>query len=290
MKNKERPEKPKKFENEQLQALLDEDACLSQNQKENVERLNVAQQTIYDRLHAMRKNLKEGKWVPHQLTERQMENRKVISEMLLHRYERKSFLHRIVTGDEKWIYFENPKRRKSWVDPGQQSTSTARPNRFGRKTMLCVWWDQEGVVYYELLKPGETVNTNRYRQQIIDLNQALIVKRPEWARRHGKVILLHDNAPAHTAKPVKDTLNHLAWEVLTHPPYSPDLAPSDYHFSRSMAHALSEQHFTTYEEVENWISEWIASKQKFYWDGIHKLPERWRKCVAGDEHYFQSVK
>ena len=39
--------------------------------------------------------------------------------------------------------------------------------------MLCVWWDQKGVVYYELLKPGETVNIQRYRQQMIDLLQAL---------------------------------------------------------------------------------------------------------------------
>jgi hypothetical protein len=43
-----------------------------------------------------------------------------------------------------------------------------------------------------------------------------------------------------------------------------------------MAHTLSEQHFKTYVEVENWVSEWFASKQeKFYWDSIHKLPERW---------------
>ena len=44
--------------------------------------------------------------------------------MLFARYKRKSFLHRIVTGDEKWIYFENPKRKKSWVTPGEPSTST----------------------------------------------------------------------------------------------------------------------------------------------------------------------
>ena len=37
--------------------------------------------------------------------------------------KRKSFLYRIVTGDEKWIYFQNPKRKKSWVDPAQPSTS-----------------------------------------------------------------------------------------------------------------------------------------------------------------------
>jgi len=38
---------------------------------------------------------------------------------------------------------------------------------------------QKGVIYYELLKPGETVNTERYRQQMINLNQALCEKRPE---------------------------------------------------------------------------------------------------------------
>ena len=41
-----------------------------------------------------------GKWVPNELTERQMENRKTICEILLARQKRKSFLHRIVTGNE----------------------------------------------------------------------------------------------------------------------------------------------------------------------------------------------
>ena len=31
-------------------------------------------------------------------------------------------------------------------------------------------WDQKGVIYYELLKPGETIKTNRCQQQLIDLN------------------------------------------------------------------------------------------------------------------------
>jgi len=77
-----------------------------------------------------------GKWVLHELNERKQENRKTTCEMLLARYRRKSFLRRIVTGDEKWIYFENPKRKKSWITPGEPLTSTARPNRYGRKTML----------------------------------------------------------------------------------------------------------------------------------------------------------
>lgn len=284
--DKERPGQPKKFQDSELEELLDEDPC--QTQKQLAERLQVTQAAISKRLNMMGKILKAGKWVPHNLNERQMENRKVTSLSLLSRYEKKSFLHRIVTGDEKWIYFENPKRKKSYVNPGQPAQSIPRPNRYGKKTMLCIWWDQKGILYHELLKPGETVNGERYKQQLINLNQSLIDKRPEWAKRHDKVILLHDNAPSHTTKLVKDTTKKLGWEVLAHPPYSPDLAPSDYHLFSSMAHALAEQHFKSYEDVEKWLSEWFAAKEeKFFWKGIHNLPLRWEKCINSNGNYFE---
>jgi len=67
-----------------------------------------------------------------------------------------------------------------------------------------------------LLKPGETVNTKRYQQQLIDLNCSLLKKRPEYQKRQHKIIFLHDNAPSHTAKPVRDTLEALSWEVLSY--------------------------------------------------------------------------
>jgi len=81
--------------------------------------------------------------------------------------------------------------------------------------MLCVWWDQKSV-YYEILKPGETVNTKCYQQQLIDLNRSLLKKRPEYQKRQYKIIFLHDNTPSHTAKPVWNTLEALSWEVLPH--------------------------------------------------------------------------
>lgn len=284
--DKKRENRPKKFEDVELQSLLDEDN--TQTQQMMAEQLNVTRQAISDRLRAMGKIQKVGKWVPHELNERQMEKRKTVCEMLLLRHERKGFLHRVVTGDEKWIYFQNPKRKKSWVTPGQPSTSSARPDRFGKKTMLCVWWDQKGVVYYELLKPGETVNTDRYRQQMINLSHALIEKRPEWAHRHAKVILQHDNAPAHSARLSKETISSLGWELLPHPPYSPDLAPSDYHLFSSMGHSLAEQHFNNFEDVRKWLDEWISNKDEaFFWNGIHKLPERWTKCVESEGQYFE---
>ena len=59
---------------------------------------------------------------------------------------KKGFLHRIVTGEEKWVHYDNPKRRKSWGFPGHAFTSTAKPNIHGSKVMLCIWWDQLDVV------------------------------------------------------------------------------------------------------------------------------------------------
>ena len=144
------------------------------------------------------------------------------------------------------------------------------------------------VIYYELLKPGETVNTERYREQMIDLNQALREKRPEYQKRQHKVILLHGNAPSHTAKPVKETIEAFGWETLSRAAYSPDLAPSDYYLFASMGHTLSDQHFTSYENVRKWLDNWFALKERqFFWRGIHQLPDRWEKCIASDGQYFE---
>lgn len=71
--DKERSGRPKTFEDAELQALLDEDDA--QTQEQLAEALNMTRQGISKRLHAMGKIQKAGKWVPHELTERQMENR-----------------------------------------------------------------------------------------------------------------------------------------------------------------------------------------------------------------------
>ena len=91
--------------------------------------------------------------------------------------------------------------------------------------MLCIRWDQLGVVYYELLKSNETVIGALYRTQLMRLSRALKEKRAHYSR-HDKIILLHDNARPHVAAPVKTYMETLNWEVLPHPPYSPDIVPS----------------------------------------------------------------
>ena len=283
--DKERPGQPKKFEDAELEALLDEDSC--QTQEELAKSFGVTRQAISHRLKLLGMIQKQGNWVPYELKPRDVERRFFTCEQLLQRQQRKGFLHRIVTGDEKWIHYDNPKRKKSYGYPGHASTSTAKPNIHGKKLMLCIWWDQLGVVYYELLEPSETITGALYRTQLMRLSRALRDKRPQYLERHDKVILQHDNARPHVAKPVKTYLETLKWEVLPHPPYSPDIAPSDYHLFRSMTHDLADQHFRSYEEAKNWVGSWIESKdESFFRRGIRMLPERWEKVVASDGQYF----
>ncbi|KAG5307565.1 MOS1T transposase, partial [Pseudoatta argentina] len=136
--------------------------------------------------------------------------------------------------------------------------------------LLCIWWDQQGVI----------LSTS------IDAFESSLKKKT--AAIHDKVILLHDNARPYVAKPVKTYLGTLKWEVLPHPLYSPDIAPSDFHLFRSMAHGLADRRFHSYEEAQKWIDSWIASKDmSFFRRGIHVPPERWEKVVSSDGQYFK---
>ena len=56
--------------------------------------------------------------------------------------------------------------------------------------------------------------TDHYRRQLFNLNRTFKEKWPQYAKRHDKVILLHDNARPHAAEPMKEILESLEWNVL----------------------------------------------------------------------------
>jgi len=136
----------------------------------------------------------------------------------------------------------------------------AKPNIHSSKVMLSIWWDQKGVIHYELLKSSQIITGQVYRQQLICLKQALSEKRLEYATRHESVIFHHENSRPHVAVPVKNYLENKGWEVLPHPLYSSDLAPSDYHLFHSMQNDLSGKRFTSEQEIKNWLDSFLASK------------------------------
>jgi len=45
----------------------------------------------------------------------------------------------MITGDEKWITYDNPTRKKLWIKKGEKAQAIAKPGLTRKKVMLCVW-------------------------------------------------------------------------------------------------------------------------------------------------------
>lgn len=281
----ERPGQSKIFEDADLKNLLIEDPC--QTQAELASHLGVTQTAICLRLKKLGFIQKACRWVPHNLSPDNKNRRYETALSLLTRFKKKDFLHKIVTGDEKWIYYQNPKRRKSWVYPGQPSSPIVKRNIHSAKVLLCIWWDYLGVVYYEFMKQGETITSETYINQLTRLKALIEKNRPFSGTGTRPVILLQDNARPHTSKKSMDHLTSLGWEVLPHAAYSPDMAPSDYYLFRSLQHHLADSQFQNIEDVKKSIAKYIESKSpSFFRTGIRQLPEKWIKCIDNNGDYF----
>jgi len=111
--DKPRSGQPKNFEDKELEALLEENQ--SHTQEELAKSLGITQQAVSVQLRAMEMIQKQGNWVPYELKPRDVERRFFTCEQLIQRQQRKDFLHRIVTGDEKWIFYDNPKKKKYYA-------------------------------------------------------------------------------------------------------------------------------------------------------------------------------
>ena len=159
--------------------------------------------------------------------------------------------------------------------------------------MLSVWWDFEGIIYYKLLRPNTTIDSKLYCEQLRNLTLALQANRPE--RR--KVRLLHDNAKPHTSKITRQKLEELGWKILSHPPYSSDLASSDYHLFHSLRNHLVKEQFDDQAQLKSDLENFFSSlSRKFFEDGILDLPNRWEYVIDNNgicvvnESYFVSIK
>ena len=82
-------------------------------------------------------------------------------------------------------------------------------------------------------------------------------------------------------------LKELDWEVLPHPPYSPDLASSDYHLFRSLHNFLKDKIYQNKDEVKTDLdSFFISQTEDFYRDGISRLVQRWQQVVDSGGEYI----
>ncbi|KAJ4428268.1 E3 ubiquitin-protein ligase mib1, partial [Periplaneta americana] len=167
----------------------------------------------------------------------------------------------------EWHHPSSPKKPRKF----KQTVST-------QKVMATVFWDRKGVLLLDFMPKGTTINANRYCETLRKLWRAIQNKRRGMLSRG--VVLLHDNARLHTAASTRELLDQFGWEIFDHPPYSPDLAPSDFHLFTKLKDFLGGTRFGSDEELKKTVNTWLNElAAEEYNTGILKLVNRYDKCL-----------
>jgi histone-lysine N-methyltransferase SETMAR len=185
--------------------------------------------------------------VLRQLTDARKLKRMPSFRAFLTRYhaEGEQFLSCSVTGDETWVhYYEQESRRQSmeWLHTSSPAKKKFKSAPSAGELMVTLFWDMNGLVREHYQEKGESVNSVRYSTMLEEKLKPTIRCRCRRLLCKG-VLLLHDNARPHSAAATVTTIQKLKYETTNHPPYSPDLAPSDYHVFGMLKEALRGRRF-----------------------------------------------
>jgi hypothetical protein len=102
------------------------------------------------------------------------------------------------------------------------------------------------------------------------------------------VVLLHDDAWPHTAARTNASMRLFNWEIFDNRPYSPDLAPCDYHLFTEMVWlgpSVSTPTKSSRMESTTGCITWRAAP--FFDEGLQKLVSRYDKCLNVDGNYVE---
>ena len=85
-----------------------------------------------------------------------------------------------------------------------------------------------------------------------------------------------------------DAVERNGYELIPHPAYSPDLAPSDFFLFPNLKKDIRGLHFQSDEEVVTAVEEWVNGKDPdFFSSGLIALKHRWSKCITLEGNYIK---
>ena len=138
----------------------------------------------------------------------------------------------------------------------------------------------------DYLQKGKTINGEDYAKLLRELRQAIKSKRPG---KLTKGVLLHqENAPAHKSLVAMSAVHDCGFELIDHPPYSPDLAPSDYFLFPNLKKYLAGKWYESHDDVISAVEGFFEGQdENFDAIGIRALQHRWKKCVDRRGDYVE---
>ena len=181
---------------------------------------------------------------------------------------------------------ENKAQSRQWEGPGSPRPKNFKTQPSAGKVMATVFWDAKGVIMLDFLPKRSTITGVYYANLLDQLRTAICEK------RRGKlskgVLLQQDNARVPTCKVAMNAVERNGYELIPHPAYSPDLAPSDFFLYPNLKKDIRGLHFRSDEEVVTAVEEWVNGKDPdFFSSGLMTLEHRWSKCITLGSNYIE---
>lgn len=256
------------------------------------EELQISKERVGEIMHKhlnMRKI--SARWVPKMLSpfdkQRRLETSKDFLELVGDNLD--DICDRIVTVDESWIRQYDPESKQEsmqWMKKGERPPKKFKVEKSTSKLMATVFWDSEGVLLIDYLPKGTTMNGQYYANLLAQTREAVLQKRRGKLARG--VLFLQDNAPVHTARVSRQTLKDTGFSEIDHPPYSPDLAPSDYFLFSNLKKELRGRRFANNNEMKAAVESHFEGKEKeYFFGGLKALYARCEKCISLEGDYIE---
>ena len=210
---------------------------------------NVAVSTVTGHLEGAGLKYFNLRWVPHVLSDEQKKARVDDATALLHDIERLPSRGPllIVTSDESWFLHDNP-HSEMWCESRDDVATRPSPTIARAKTLVAVFWNFRGFHYITAVSPDQKYNSEFCTTHALPgLDTTLCESRPKYGARG---ISLHwDSARPHTAKATRVAAESLGVKFLPHPPYSLDLAPSDFFLFGYPKEKIKGEQFTGSDDI-----------------------------------------
>ena len=200
-----------------------------------------------------------------------------------------AILDALVTCDESWIYCYDPetKRQSSqWKHAGSPRPKKAGQSKSTHKLLLIPFFDSTGMIYMHWVPTGQTVNKEYYVELLREFRKRFRRNRPALFKS-GQWHFHQDNAPVHNSILVTDYLTKMGIKTVPDPPYSPDLASSDFWLFPQLKENLRGCRYKTIEDMKEAVTKVIDTlTQEDFRGAFEKLLERY-KCIVAGRDYFK---
>lgn len=219
---------------------------------------------------------------PYKLTQEMKDERVAWCRIMQEMYPTIESMEDIVTGDETYLFFEQERLGKEWTFPHEDTPRATKQMRYThKKRMFYLFFNLKGIVHIAYRPLNLAANAKDYVLQLERVKNKL--------GKDGAEIVIHDdNSRVHTAGVTYEFYMKTSISRLTHPRYSPDLAPNDFWFIRKLKKALSTKSYSNDEilfEKTLKISQKIPSSE--FKRCFEEWRNRWQRCIDKNGDYFE---